>query len=431
MKKTLAFILIAWVLAIVSTPVSAQKKQIAKTLSKGSRPHTGFKTKPVTYLGPIFLSFQQQGDNKNNMGICLGNTTNVIGGFTMNDKKYSHVLDTFGPKIDKKMLTFFSAMMNNETLATEHTLEIIVLDSLISEALINNNCDDGIILITNIKTGMPFYDNKLPTDSSCPTIMRAVVYLAALEHGAKPSDVMDTKDGQYVCINADTVRDSNWRRGGYGEMSLDVAFARNSDVAMAMAIDKYLPNKYETLDSLLNMMGFTERGTIKNYRDMKELKLHPIEMLYWINSVVKDEQPNISAINMHYLREAMCLHVEEGMGKGAKGAEMPIAGMTFVTHNDDMPSPANDRSAIFIGFFPAGNPCYSIYAEVHRKNFITSKIPAEICKDIVNAMSVFWNYEDFSIQNMMRRIQKEQYNEIPMTLTIPKNLQKEKAINEE
>lgn len=394
-------ILIAAVFAMVS-PVSAQivKKfgEGFKNASKGAKIRTnlvnrGFENriKAITILGAAASSQQQRDDDKN-MGL-------------LNNRWYSPAINTFGPKIEKERLPFSQAMWNVSSMHDpqnrKRTPEMSVLDSAIIKTLTEKGCDSCMVLITDLQTGeLVYHYGWSPFIPSCPAIMRAVVYLAALEHGAKPSDIVDTKDGQYVYANTDTIRDSNWRI--FGEMTLDCAFSRNSDVAMAMAIDKYLPNKYETLDAFLNMMGLTELGEIKDYRTLKQAQMEPFRMVKWMKAVANGYLPNVSAASLRLLRDAMQLHVGEGRGKGAKGARFPLAGMTFVTNADDMPSPIPDRVAIFIGFFPADNPCYSVYAEVHRKSFITGKIPAEICKDIVNAMPASGDGK-FSVEYMMRK----------------------------
>lgn len=366
-----AFVLFGLVFLTTLT-MFGQKKKIAQKFGENAQKGAGLSaTYKVTKSSQL---------TTHRIGNLYNTADPIIYDFDSIYKKYPHVLDFSGPKIDPSPIL--------PSLMYERSPKMRALDSLVNKVLYEYNCDGGIVMINNIKSELPFYFNESSTTPSSFAIMRAAVYLVILEYGAKPSDVVDTKDGLYVCANTDTICDSNWKRGGYGEMTLDVAFARNSDVAMAMAIDKYLPNKYETLDSLLNMMGLTERGTIKNYRDMKGIRLHPEKMLDWMNFVLKDEQLIISAINMHYLREAMRLHVEKGMSKDARGANLPLAGLTFVSKTDDTLSSNPDKTAIFIGFFPVNNPIYTIYAEVHKKDFITDKIVTKLCKEVVNAMPI-------------------------------------------
>ena len=54
----------------------------------------------------------------------------------------------------------------------------------------------------------------------------------------------------YFCIRNDTIYDHNWRKGGYGNLTLRQALAFSSDIGIIRAVDEAFPDKKEFLGCL-------------------------------------------------------------------------------------------------------------------------------------------------------------------------------------
>lgn len=80
--------------------------------------------------------------------------------------------------------------------------------------------------------------DSLAASKHSSALMRTVSVLAALNTGkVKPDDMFDSGVGIFVYDN-DTIYDHNWRKGGYGELTLRQALAYSSDVAIIRAVDE-------------------------------------------------------------------------------------------------------------------------------------------------------------------------------------------------
>ena len=71
------------------------------------------------------------------------------------------------------------------------------------------------------------------------------------------------------------------------------------------------------------------------------------------------------------------MHVEEGLGKGAKSEKVKISGTSFFAKTEA----GNVYHMSFVGYFPSGNPQYSIYVELCKSELpASSKYAAEVAK---------------------------------------------------
>ena len=96
-------------------------------------------------------------------------------------------------------------------------------------------------------------------------LMHLISILAALETGkVKLADTVDVGDGIYIC-KEDTIKDHNWHRGGYGEITIKQGLACSSNITIVQAILKafkdspmdYLKHLHQmSMGDLENMKGF-------------------------------------------------------------------------------------------------------------------------------------------------------------------------------
>lgn len=251
--------------------------------------------------------------------------------------------------------------------------------------------DSVLILIKDIKTDSvvgtfckkksnngDMVDWRCPS-YSFPAVMRAATYLSVLENGGSPDSVVNTKEGVYVDVKGDTIREHNYQWGGYGIMSLEHGLMVNSDVAAVQSLEKFLPEGYATLEASLKNMGLRHQGIITNYQTMCQATMSPSEMLDWMTNVAKGHVPGVSSENVKALQQALLLHVEEGLGKKAKSNMVKSCGISYVTLTDD----SSNYELSFLGYFPYEKPLYSVYVEMYKDGKpATSSFAAEVFRRI-------------------------------------------------
>jgi hypothetical protein len=257
--------------------------------------------------------------------------------------------------------------------------------------------DSVLILIKDIKTDSvvgtfckkksnngDMVDWRCPS-YSFPAVMRAATYLSVLENGGSPDSVVNTKEGVYVDVKGDTIREHNYQWGGYGIMSLEHGLMVNSDVAAVQSLEKFLPEGYATLEASLKNMGLRHQGIITNYQTMCQATMSPVDMLDWMANVAKGYMPGVSSENVKALQLALSLHVKEGLGKKANSDNVKSCGISYVTATDAL----NNYYLSFIGYFPYEQPLYCVYVEMYKDGKpATSNYAAEVYKEISELLTL-------------------------------------------
>jgi len=260
--------------------------------------------------------------------------------------------------------------------------------------------DSVLILIKDIKTDSvigTFFKKEGDNNNllgwkrplySFPTVMRAATYLSVMANGGSPDSVVNTKEGVYVDVKGDTIREHNYKWGGYGTMSLQRSLLVNSDIATVQSLEKFLPDGYATLEASLNKMGLRHQGIITNYQTMCQARMSPVKMLDWVTNVAKGHVPGVSSENVNALQQALLLHVEEGLGKKAKSSMVKSCGISYITQTDD----PNSYNLSFIGYFPYEKPLYSVYIEMYKDGQpATTSFAAEVYRIISDLLTLRQN----------------------------------------
>lgn len=108
------------------------------------------------------------------------------------------------------------------------------------------------------------------------------------------------------------MRDHNWRRGGYGKISLERVLAVSSNIGMGQAVDKAFHDNQQQFFDLLDKMSFGQPDSIEGISGLKpssysspkdsdwskwkiwwsaigfERKMAPIQMLTFYNAIAND-----------------------------------------------------------------------------------------------------------------------------------------------
>lgn len=217
--------------------------------------------------------------------------------------------------------------------------------------------------------------DSLAASKHSSALMRTVSVLAALNTGkVKPDDMFDSGVGIFVYDN-DTIYDHNWRKGGYGELTLRQALAYSSDVAITRAVDEAFPDKKDFLASVrkmsfgqsLEVEGLKMDSCVQDsempwcYYAMGYQEITPIQMLAFYNAIAnKDSIASPSSIaDIRGMLEGV---VSKGLAKRTMSDKVKVAGMNGTIRNED-----NTLTADFCGYFPADKPRYTILVSVHRK----------------------------------------------------------------
>lgn len=263
------------------------------------------------------------------------------------------------------------------------------VEAILEKHLVEYGAMDGVAIVMETESGkiraMVGLDAKgdstyeradsLAASKHSSALMRTVSALAALNTGkVKPDDMFDSGVGLFVYDN-DTIYDHNWRKGGYGELTLRQALAYSSDIGILKAVDEAFPNKKNFLASV-RKMSFGQPLEVEGMKldscsqdtdlpwycyAMGFQKITPLQMLAFYNAIAnKDSIASPSSIaDIRGMLEGV---VSKGLAKRAMSDKVKVAGMNGTIRNED-----STLTADFCGYFPADKPRYTILVSVHRK----------------------------------------------------------------
>ena len=183
------------------------------------------------------------------------------------------------------------------------------------------------------------------------SLIHPISILAALETGkVKLADTVDVGDGIYIC-KGDTIKDHNWHRGGYGNITIKQGLASSSDIAIYKAMEIAFNGYTQAYYDQLKDMGISNLDT-------------PLQILTAYNSIAdnKNNQANIDS-----LKQALEYAVIDGLGQPAKSDKVQIAGETGTVQLED-----GSYIVEFCGYFPTNVPQYSIIVSIHKERLPAS-----------------------------------------------------------
>ena len=232
-------------------------------------------------------------------------------------------------------------------------------------------------------------------------LMHPISILAALETGkVKLTDMVDVGDGSYSVQDRE-LKDHNWHRGGYGEISIKQGLASSSNIAVYKTMEKAFGDDAQAYFNLLNKVNYGKPDSIAGIANLKPAyfvtpkdsgwsdtafawfcigynqTITPIQMLTFYNAIAnsgKMVQPQLykdsttvinpqiaSQTNIDSLKQALEYAVTDGLGQPAKSDKVQIAGETGTVQLED-----GSYIVEFCGYFPANAPQYSIIVSIHK-----------------------------------------------------------------
>ena len=295
----------------------------------------------------------------------------------------------------------------------DSTLQVKVT-SILENKLSELNALSGQTIIMEVQTGhikamvgLESTDsaNYQPCENFSQAYESALIHpisiLAALETGkVKLADTVDVGNGSYS-IQDRELKDHNWHRGGYGEISIKQGLASSSNIAVYKTMEKAFGNNAQAYFNLLNNMSYGKPDSIAGIANLKPAyfvtpkdsgwsdtafawfcigynqTITPIQMLTFYNAIAnsgKMVQPQlykdsttvinpqiVSQANIDSLKQALEYVVTDGLGQPAKSDKVQIAGETGTVQFED-----GNYIVEFCGYFPANAPQYSIIVSIHK-----------------------------------------------------------------
>ena len=281
------------------------------------------------------------------------------------------------------------------------------VEAILEKHLVEYGAMDGVAIVMETESGKirimvgleakgdSTYErvDSLAASKHSSALMRTV---SALNTGkVKPDDMFDSGVGIFVYDN-DTIYDHNWRKGGYGELTLWQALAYSSDIGILKAVDEAFPDKKDFLASVRNLSfgqpleveGMKLDSCVQDsempwcYYAMGFQEITPLQMLAFYNAIAnKDSIASPSSIvDIRGMLEGV---VSKGLAKCAMSDKVKVAGMNGTIRNED-----STLTADFCGYFPADKPKYTILVSVHRKELPAAggRMAGSIFKEIAEMM---------------------------------------------
>ena len=292
--------------------------------------------------------------------------------------------------------------------------------SILENKLIELNALSGQAIIMEIQTGhikaMVGLDRKDSADyQPCKNFSQAhesaliqpISILAALESGKVTlSDKVDVGNGIYS-IQDRELKDHNWHRGGYGEISIKQGLASSSNIAVYKTMEKAFRDDAQAYFNLIDRMSYGKPDCIAGIANLKPAyfvtpkdsgwsdtafawfcigynqTITPIQTLTFYNAIAnsgKMVQPQLykdsttvinpqiaSQANIDSLKQALEYVVTDGLGQPAKSNKTQVAGETGTVQLED-----GSYIVEFCGYFPTDAPQYSIIVSIHKEGLPAS-----------------------------------------------------------
>ena len=241
--------------------------------------------------------------------------------------------------------------------------------------------------------------------------MQTVSLLAALETDkVNLFDVVQTGTGVYPVDNEREMMDHNWRRGGYGTITLDRALEVSSNIGIGIAVNKAFGNNQQGFFDQLEKMSFGQPEHINGIEGLKPNKysspkdsnwikrriwwsavgyerlMTPIQMLTFYNAIANDGKmvkptlktgeieiinPQIAfKDNIKRMQTVLDHVVSQGLGKKAGTDIIRVAGKTGTAQIKEYDYGegvyVSEYHLVFCGYFPAEKPKYSMIVSMNK-----------------------------------------------------------------
>lgn len=298
-------------------------------------------------------------------------------------------------------------------------------DSLLKAKLTEINGLQGQVIVMEVQTGEILalvglernYEGRFQScknfayQQELGSLMHTVSLLACLETGnVNLSDVVHTGTGVWPVDDEQEMKDHNWKRGGYGSITLDRALEVSSNIGIGMAVMKSFGSNQQGFFDSLNKMSFGQPDYIDGIEGLKptpysspkdstwidrriwwsaigyERMIAPIQMLTFYNAIANDGKmvkptlktgeveiinPQIaSKANIDSIQVVLEHVVSQGLGRLAGTPILRVAGKPSTSqireYDFGEDTYVSEYQLGFCGYFPADAPKYSIIVSVNK-----------------------------------------------------------------
>lgn len=301
----------------------------------------------------------------------------------------------------------------------DNTLQTKVT-SILGNKLSEINAQSGQVIIMEVQTGQikalvglerKDSANYLPCENFAQAsesgLIHSISVLAALETDkVKLSDMVDVGIGIYS-VHGKELKDHNWNRGGYGEISIKQGLAVSSNIATYKTMEKAFGDNPQAYFDLLTKMDYGKPDSIAGITNLKSAyfatpkdkdwndtafawlcigynqSITPIQMITFYNAIAnngKMVQPQLyqdstivinsqiaNRANIDSLKQALQYVITDGLAKPAYSKKVKVAGKTGIVQLED-----GSYMVEFCGYFPAESPKYSIIVSIKKKELPAS-----------------------------------------------------------
>ena len=286
--------------------------------------------------------------------------------------------------LEMQRLVALSGMQENETVVAEdipivHQEQTIqeYVDSVTRYRMLTDGCKRSIVYVVETETGRVIARSSLEdtgnyvipyedTFNRENNYMHGVAtYLAVQWTGnLLPSTKIDTGCGVYESRNGKLVKDHNWRRGGYGEITLEDALIHYSEVGLTKAIEQAYGDDRQAYEHQIsfymneqpdNLMGMlTFYNAIANGGKMIKI-CEPEEDVTVIHEQICYPE------YIEPVQRAMERCVSDGIYKKARNEYIDVAACGRTLRFED-----NSFRMELCGYFPAKSPQYTIMVVLEK-----------------------------------------------------------------
>lgn len=324
----------------------------------------------------------------------------------------------------------------NRCNSTEHSLPMsqegstispalqYVADSLLNDKLTEINGLQGQVIIMNVHTGEILamagrernFEGKFQPcqnfayQQELGSLMKTASLLIALETGkSKLDDVVDTGNGVWQIDDDRIMKDHNWRRGGYGEVTLDRALGVSSNIGISKTIWSLFKGHEQDYFNKLDSMSFGQPNSIEGIEGLRpsvysspkdsdwvnkdilwsaighNRKIAPIQMLTFYNAIANNGKmvkptlvPGTAEVvneqiakkeNIALMQQTLEHVVSQGLGNKAGSDRIKVAGKTGTSQVNEYyegDNTVSEYQMAFCGFFPADAPKYSMIVSMNK-----------------------------------------------------------------
>lgn len=299
-----------------------------------------------------------------------------------------------------------------------------VADSLLNDKLTEINGLQGQVIIMNVQTGEILamagrernFEGKFQPcqnftyQQELGALTMTVSLLVGLESGkAHLSDVVDTGNGVWQIDDDRIMKDHNWRRGGYGEVTLDRALGVSSNIGISKTIWSLFKGHEQDYFNELDSMSFGQPNSIEGIEGLRpsiysspkdsdwlnkdilwsaigyNRKIAPIQMLTFYNAIANNGKmvkptlaPGTAEVvneqiakkeNIALMQQTLEHVVSQGLGHRAGSAKILVAGKTGTSQVNEYyegDNTVSEYQLAFCGFFPADRPKYSMIVSLNK-----------------------------------------------------------------